>query len=212
MGSVTVLLAPLVVPEVESLDTIEVTISIPGGGPSVTLDALPDTGANVTAIPLSQALHFKIRKTDRVLKAADGKPLKTVGTITAFVQLQGKSAIDHVYVVDGLTRALLSRRALHRAQVGEYENGAGCGCAGGQRLDMDLDGDIAAVGRHQGANPFLLDLAGDMQHRRRGRRGARGEQLGKLKAGGVAPDQPRQFDVNGTHLAGRVACARSKAK
>ena len=112
MGSVTALLAPLVVPEVESLDTIEVTISIPGGGPSVTLDALPDTGANVTAIPLSQALHFKIRKTDRVLKAADGKPLKTVGTVTAFVQLQGKSAIDHVYVVDGLTRALLSRRVL----------------------------------------------------------------------------------------------------
>ena len=112
MGSVTVTLSHMVVPEVESLDTVEVEFMIPNGGPSVTVNALPDTGANVTAIPLAQAKGFKMSRTDKILKAADGNNLRTVGTVTAFVKLRGKVAIDHVYVVDGLTRALLSRRVL----------------------------------------------------------------------------------------------------
>ena len=108
MGSVTATLAPLVIPEVQPLDTVRAEFSTRNGGPSITVDALPDTGANVTAIPLAQAKQFKISQTDKVLKAADGKSLKTVGTITAFIKLRGKVALDHVYVVDGLTHALLS--------------------------------------------------------------------------------------------------------
>lgn len=75
MGSVTVTLSHMVVPEVESLDTVEVEFMIPNGGPSVTVNALPDTGANVTAIPLAQAKGFKMSRTDKILKAADGNNL-----------------------------------------------------------------------------------------------------------------------------------------
>ena len=103
----------LKVPDLEPLDTVKVQFKeARKGGQVLTLDILPDTGANVTAIALSDAKMLKLEATNKILKAADSTVLRTVGLVKAFITLKGNTAVDNVYVVDGLSRPLLSRRML----------------------------------------------------------------------------------------------------
>jgi hypothetical protein len=47
-----------------------------------------------------------------VLKAEDDTILKTIGVVKMQVCLRGHRTFDYVYIIEGLTRSLLSRRVL----------------------------------------------------------------------------------------------------
>lgn len=78
----------------------------------IKLEVLPDTGANVSAISEKDARGMDIFSTNKALKTADGNLLHTLGRLTAFISFKGNTAIEHVYVVRGLSRPLLSRQML----------------------------------------------------------------------------------------------------
>jgi hypothetical protein len=48
----------------------------------------------------------------KVLKAADGTILKTIGVVKMEICLRGRRTFDYIYIVEGLTRTLLSRHVL----------------------------------------------------------------------------------------------------
>jgi hypothetical protein len=70
---------------------------------------VPDSGAMVTAIPAGQAKGIELYHTDVVLRNAGGTELKTLGVFEACIGLQTQSAMETIYVVQGLSHPLLSR-------------------------------------------------------------------------------------------------------
>jgi hypothetical protein len=73
------------------------------------LEVVPDTGANVTAIPAVAAYGVALEPTKIILRGADGKALRVNGAFEARVSLKGNDAFETIYVVSGLSRPLLSR-------------------------------------------------------------------------------------------------------
>ena len=96
----------------QPLDSILITLTPHSTNVALPLEIIPDTGANVTAIPLSKAHHLQLERTPITLRAADGNPLRVKGSFGAQIGLYGNSASETVYVVDGLARPLLSRTAM----------------------------------------------------------------------------------------------------
>ncbi len=70
-------------------------------------DKVPDSGAMATAIPASKAKGISLSHTDVVLLNAGGVELKALGVFEACICLQMQSAVDTVYVVQGLLHPLL---------------------------------------------------------------------------------------------------------
>ena len=99
------------IPEPEKLELVQVQLTGPEGQ-QISVDALPDTGANISAIPASEATTFKWEKTNYILKGADHKLLNTKGVVRMGIHLRGKSAVDNVFIVKDLTRPILSRRVI----------------------------------------------------------------------------------------------------
>ena len=99
-------------PAIQPLESILVTITPFEHDIALSMEVIPDTGANVTAIPLDKAKGIKISQTKVVLRTAGGNTLKVLGSFEAYVGLRGNYAEDTIYVVDGLTRPLLSRTML----------------------------------------------------------------------------------------------------
>ena len=98
-------------PEPEKLELVQVCLIGPEGQ-QVTVDALPDTGANISAIPASKAAAFKTSRTNVVLKSADNTALKTIGVVRMEIHLRGRIAVDNVFIVQHLTRSILSKQVL----------------------------------------------------------------------------------------------------
>ena len=71
---------------------------------------LPDTGANVTAIDISQAKGIALEKTSIVLRVANRTVLDKLGTAECMISRHGNGAPELVYVVKGLAEPLLSKR------------------------------------------------------------------------------------------------------
>jgi hypothetical protein len=94
------------------LEAILVTITPFEHDVALSLDVIPDTGANVTAIPLDKARGIELAKTKIVLCTAGGETLNVLGSFEAYIGLRGNYVEDTIYVVDGLTRPLLSRTML----------------------------------------------------------------------------------------------------
>ena len=103
----------LEIPDLEPLDTIQIQVqfAIKNAQP-FNMEILPDTGANVTAIDQADAKGMPLKSTSVVLRVADGKALNTLGSIEAIISRHGIEAAEQIYVVQGLTRPLLSRRML----------------------------------------------------------------------------------------------------
>jgi hypothetical protein len=99
-------------PAIPPLESILVTITPFDHNFALSLDIIPDTGANVTAIPLHKARDIKLSKTKINLRTAGGNTLNVLGSFEAYIGLRGNYAEDTIYVVDGLTRPLLSRTML----------------------------------------------------------------------------------------------------
>ena len=99
------------VPNLEPLELVQVHLVGPEGQ-QIVVNALPDTGANVTAIPITDATTCKPTKTNMVLRSADHSALKTLGIVQMEIKLRGKSTFDNVFVVENLTRPILSKRVL----------------------------------------------------------------------------------------------------
>jgi hypothetical protein len=72
---------------------------------------LPDTGANITALDITHATDI-LEDTTVMLKVANGTHLKTLGTAEANFTMNGTTAPELIYVVEGLSEPLLSRRML----------------------------------------------------------------------------------------------------
>ena len=103
----------LEIPDLEPLDTIQIRVqfAVENAQP-FNMEILPDTGANVTAIDQADAKGMPLESTSMVLRVADGKTLNTLGSIEAIISRHGIEAAEQIYVVQGLTRPLLSRRML----------------------------------------------------------------------------------------------------
>ena len=97
----------------EHLDTVTINLSFmqPGSKP-FSMQILPDTGANVTAIDVSKAKGIALEKTSVVLRVANGTVLNTLGTAECRISRHGNTANELVYIVKGLAEPLLSRRML----------------------------------------------------------------------------------------------------
>ena len=89
------------VPNLEPLELVQVHLVGPEGQ-QIVVNALPDTGANVTAIPITDATTCKPTKTNMVLRSADHTALKTLGIVQMEIKLRGKSTFDNVFVVENL--------------------------------------------------------------------------------------------------------------
>ncbi len=99
------------VPDPEPLELVQVNLIGPKGEKLI-IDALPDTGANISAIPISKMGACKPIKSNQVLRSADGTNLKTIGTVRFEISLRGRTTLEDIHVVEGLTRSILSRRVL----------------------------------------------------------------------------------------------------
>ncbi len=96
----------------EPLEQVHVEFNGPEGR-SIVTDALPEIEANITAMPASQAIKCtSLSRTSQVLKAADGTILKTIDVVKMDIYLRGRRTFDYVYILEGLTRSLLSRPVL----------------------------------------------------------------------------------------------------
>ena len=73
---------------------------------------LPDTGANITALDITHAKGIILEDTTVTLKVANGTYLKTLGTAEANFTMNGFTAPELIYIVEGLSEPLLSRRML----------------------------------------------------------------------------------------------------
>ena len=100
------------VPAIQPLETVRVTFTPLDGAPTISLEVIPDTGANVTAIPATTATGIGLEQTTIVLCAANRNSLKVTGAFQARLGLQGNSTNEVVYVVNGLSRPLLSRNSM----------------------------------------------------------------------------------------------------
>ena len=99
-----------VAPRLVPLDTVEFTVEFTGKkSKPFTIQILPDTGANVTALDISHARGIPLQHTDVVLSLADGSPLSTLGTAEATLSRHGITIEETVYIVKGLAGPLLSR-------------------------------------------------------------------------------------------------------
>jgi hypothetical protein len=99
-------------PAIKPLESILVTITLFEHNVGLSLDVIPHTGANVTAIPLHTARDIKISKTKVNLRTPGGDTLKVLGSFEAYIGLRGNYPEYTIYVIDGLTRPLLSRTML----------------------------------------------------------------------------------------------------
>ena len=97
---------------IEPLAQIKVGIIPLGHNISLKLGMVPDSGAMVTAIPATHAKGIQLTHTNVILRDATGEKLKTLGVFEAFVKLQQSSTTDAVYVVEGLSHALMSRETM----------------------------------------------------------------------------------------------------
>ena len=98
------------VPNPEALELVEVQLTDPEGH-TIEIKALPDTGANISAIPAA-SIKRKVTPTSQTLRSADGTLLNTYGTIKFLISLRGESTLENFHIVDGLTRPILSRRVI----------------------------------------------------------------------------------------------------
>ena len=97
---------------IEPLAQIKVGIIPLGHNISLKLGMVPDSGAMVTAIPATHAKGVRLTRSDVILRDAMGEKLKTLGVFEASVSWQQTSTTDEIYVVDGLSHALMSRQMM----------------------------------------------------------------------------------------------------
>jgi hypothetical protein len=97
---------------IEPLFTVTVEITPLGQSMVLRTDIVPDSGAMVTAIPATHAKGVRLTHTNVILRDAGGEKLKTLGVFEAFVKLQTACTTDAVYVVEGLSHALMSRETM----------------------------------------------------------------------------------------------------
>ena len=76
------------------------------------LDLVPDTGSNVTAIPLSRANPFTVEWTDKTIGSPINTHLKVLGRAQCLLSFNGMETPEYVYILDKLRAPILSRRAL----------------------------------------------------------------------------------------------------
>lgn len=99
---------------IEPLDLIEVTFNCENGRP-VSIMALPDTGANITAMSphtLKQSGNTYLPGTTMAPKSADGSRLKTLGSAMFQVCHKDKITTTEVFIIEGLEKPILSRKVL----------------------------------------------------------------------------------------------------
>jgi hypothetical protein len=94
------------------LEAILVTITPFEHNFALFLGVIPNTGANITAIPLDKAREIELSKTKVVLRTAGSNTINVLGSFKAYVALRGNYAEDTKYVVHGLTCPLLSCKML----------------------------------------------------------------------------------------------------
>jgi predicted aspartyl protease len=100
-------------PPPEQLETITVHIEFMQKGSGLFhMKFLPDTGANITALDITQATGIILEDKTVNLKVANGTYLKTLGTVEMNFTMNGTTAPELIYVVEGLSEPLLSRRML----------------------------------------------------------------------------------------------------
>ena len=97
---------------IEALDTIAMGFRDIDSGHQFTLDILPDTGANVTAVSQKQAEHLQIEMTDIELRSADSTQFEVLGKAKCILSIKGREAPEYVYIIANLAKPLVSRRAL----------------------------------------------------------------------------------------------------
>jgi hypothetical protein len=97
------------VPAIRPLETLLVNLEMLASALKFSLEMIPDTGANVTAIPATAAPGIELHDPKIMLRAASGIPMRVVGTFHARISLQSNCTDEVVYVVRGLSRPLLSK-------------------------------------------------------------------------------------------------------
>ncbi len=98
------------------LELVSVKMTTPNGK-SVEVSALPDTGANISAIcpKLSSSFGYSANKLDDELRkprAADGNLLQTIGSLPLSVQLGEHEMKTDFFVIKGLERPILLMQVL----------------------------------------------------------------------------------------------------
>ena len=100
-------------PPPEPLDTVKIGIKfMQQNSQFFNMRILPDTGANVTAIDISQAPGITLEATSVILKVANGTILNTLGTAEAIISRHGNQETELIFIVKDLSEPLLSRRML----------------------------------------------------------------------------------------------------
>ena len=98
--------------EIEPLDTIMMGFRDTKTGHSFEMDVLPDTGASVTAISRNDSTPLEVETTRTELRSADDTQFKVWGRAQCILSIKGRETPEYVYVIDGLSKPLISRRAL----------------------------------------------------------------------------------------------------
>ncbi len=104
---------------VQPLDLIKVKFT-GAVGKSVQVGALPDTGANVTAISnetFQQTGNVLNSKQAAKPKTADGTKMRTIGTAKFSVEFKDMVVSTEVYVIEGLESPILSRNLLKKFRL-----------------------------------------------------------------------------------------------
>ena len=99
---------------IEALDLIEVRFRGQKGN-AVQVLALPDTGANITAMSpeqFEQSGNQFCPEQAKQPKSADGSRLQTIGKSVFQVEFKNKSVEAEVYIIKGLEKPIISRRLL----------------------------------------------------------------------------------------------------
>ena len=90
-------------PPPQPLDTIDINFQfMQQGSKSFTLTILPDTGANITALDISQAKGIALEDTTVKIKVANGTNLQVLGTAEATISRHGNQADELIYIVKDL--------------------------------------------------------------------------------------------------------------
>jgi hypothetical protein len=100
------------VPAIKPLETLLVEFKPLAGTQAFLLEAIPDTGANITAIPATAASGIELCNSNIVLRAANSSPLRVVGAYYACISLQHNSTDKVVYIIRGLSRPLLLKTTM----------------------------------------------------------------------------------------------------
>ncbi len=104
---------------VQPLDLIKVKFT-GAVGKSIQVGALPDTGANVTAISnetFQQTGNVLNSKQAAKPKTADGTKMRTIGTAKFSVEFKDMVVSTEVYVIEGLESPILSRNLLKKFRL-----------------------------------------------------------------------------------------------